>query len=70
MLLGETGAGVLTAADPESVAQGILRVLGDPELAARLSLATRDVAREYFCMNRNIDRYLDVYDLALALPRR
>ena len=43
-LLGETGAGLLTAVSPGSLAEGIVRVLADPALAARLSAATRAVA--------------------------
>lgn len=64
-LLGPTGAAVLTAVDPLAVADGIVRVLDDPDLAARLIAATGPVAREYFGMDRNIDRYLAVYEQAL-----
>ncbi|MBX6312380.1 MAG: hypothetical protein IRY99_05590, partial [Isosphaeraceae bacterium] len=40
-------------------------------LAARLAAATRPVAREYFCGARNAERYLAVYEHALASsPRR
>lgn len=65
-LLGDTGAGLLTAVDPSAIADGIIRVLGDPALAGRLSAATRAVAVEHFGMERNVDRYLDVYRRALA----
>ena len=65
-ILGKTGAGRLTAARPDSLAEGILDVLGNPALAARLSAATRPVAREYFGMDRNVDRYLDVYGRVLS----
>jgi glycosyltransferase involved in cell wall biosynthesis len=69
-ILGQTGAGLLTAVDPTALADGILRVLNDPELAGRLSAATGPVARELFGMERNIGRYLDVYRKALdAGPR-
>lgn len=71
-ILGQTGAGRLTAVNPDSLADGILDVLGNPALAARLSAATRPVAEEFFGMDRNIDRYLDVYRRALdinASPR-
>ncbi|GIW86084.1 MAG: hypothetical protein KatS3mg108_0408 [Isosphaeraceae bacterium] len=64
-LLGETGAGLLTAVEPAAVAEGILKVLNDPELARRLAAATGPVAREYFGMDRNIERYLDVYAMAM-----
>ncbi len=36
-----------------------------PALAASLAAATAPVAREFFAMDRNIDRYLDVYDRAI-----
>jgi glycosyltransferase involved in cell wall biosynthesis len=65
-LLGESGAGLLTPADAEPLAQGILKVLGDPDLAASLAAATGRVARESFAMDRNIDRYLDAYRRAIA----
>ncbi len=65
-ILGKTGAGRLTAVRPDSLAEGILDVLGNPALAARLSAATRPVAREYFGMDRNVDRYLDVYGRVLS----
>jgi glycosyltransferase involved in cell wall biosynthesis len=65
-LLGDTGAGLLTPVEPSALAAGILRVLNEPELADRLAAATRPVAEEYFAMDRNIDRYLDVYRQAIA----
>jgi glycosyltransferase involved in cell wall biosynthesis len=69
-LLGDTGAGLLTPVEPEALARGILQVLHDPALAARLAAATRPVAEEFFAMNRNADRYLDVYRMAIeAGPR-
>ena len=63
---GETGAGLLAAVAPEPLADAIVRVLRDPALAARLAAATGAVAREYFAMDRNIERYLDVYYRALV----
>ena len=69
-LLGDTGAGLLTAVEPAALAEGIVRVLADPELAARLSAATRAVAEEHFGMDRNVDRYLAVYEKALAAGPR
>ena len=65
-LLGETGAGLLTRVAPDPLADGILRVLNEPELAASLAAATHRVAVEHFGMDRNIDRYLEVYRKALA----
>jgi glycosyltransferase involved in cell wall biosynthesis len=65
-ILGPTGAGRLTKVDPASIAEGIIEVLTDPALASRLAAATRPVAEEFFGMERNIDRYLNVYRRALA----
>ena len=65
-LLGDTGAGLLTPVAPEPLADGILKVLGDPALAQSLAAHTRAVAEEHFGMDRNIDRYLDVYRKAMA----
>jgi glycosyltransferase involved in cell wall biosynthesis len=65
-LLGETGAGLLTAVSPESLADGIVRVLSDSALAAKLSANTLAVAVEHFGMDRNVERYLAVYEKAIA----
>ena len=64
-LLGATGAGLLTPVASQPLAEGIIKVLTDPALAASLSAATAPVAQEFFAMDRNIDRYLDVYDRAI-----
>src|SRR5690606_37406338 len=49
-LLGDTGAGRLTAVEPSSLAEGIVEVLTDPSLAARLASASRPVAAMHFGM--------------------
>jgi D-inositol-3-phosphate glycosyltransferase len=64
-ILGATGAGRLTAVNAESLAAGIVDVLSNAALAAKLATATRKVAEDYFGMDRNIDRYLEVYERAL-----
>ena len=69
-LLGRSGAGLLAPVDPGAIAEAILRVLGDPGLAASLAAACGPVAREHFAMNRNIDRYLDVYQRAITAGPR
>src|SRR5271165_1983611 len=69
-LLGRTGAGLLTPVAAGPLAEGILKVLADPDLAASLAAACGPVAREHFAMDRNIDRYLDVYQRAIALGPR
>ncbi len=66
-LLGATGAGLLTEVAPGPLAQGIVDVLTRPALAKGLADACRDVAEEHFGMDRNIERYLDVYDRALGV---
>jgi D-inositol-3-phosphate glycosyltransferase len=69
-LLGATGAGLLTPARPEPLAAAIISVLTDARLAARLAAATSAVVREFFAMDRNIDRYLEVYRRAIAAGPR
>jgi glycosyltransferase involved in cell wall biosynthesis len=69
-LLGSTGAGLLTPVDSHALAEAIVTVLTDPALSARMAAATGPVAREYFAMDRNIDRYLDVYHRAIAAGPR
>jgi D-inositol-3-phosphate glycosyltransferase len=69
-LLGTTGAGLLTPVEPGPLADAIVRVLSEPALAASLAAATGPVAREYFAMDRNIDRYIDVYQDAIAAGPR
>ena len=65
-ILGPTGAGRLVQESPGSIAEGIVDVLTHPELASSLAASTRPVAEELFGMERNVDRYLDVYRRALA----
>lgn len=65
-ILGRTGAGRLTAVEPGTLADGVVDVLSNPTLAARLAAASRPVAEEFFGMARNIDRYLAVYDRVLS----
>lgn len=69
-LLADTGAGLLTAVTPASLAEGIIEVLKTPTLAASLAAATAPVAQEYFAMSRNADRYLDIYKQAITLGPR
>jgi glycosyltransferase involved in cell wall biosynthesis len=68
-ILGKTGAGRLTAVEPLSLAEGVIDVLTNPALAARLSTAARGVAENFFGMESNIERYLAVYDRILSVPR-
>ncbi len=57
-ILGATGAGRLTAAGPGALADGIVEVLDDPAMAARLSAAAGPVARELFGMDRMARSFL------------
>jgi glycosyltransferase involved in cell wall biosynthesis len=68
-ILGQTGAGRLTAVEPRALAEGVIDVLTNPALAARLSASARQVAEDLFGMARNVDRYLAVYDRVLSTPR-
>ncbi len=69
-ILGRTGAGRLTEVSAESVAEGVLDVLNHPSLASSLAAACPAVARELFGMDRNIDRYLSVYERVIDERRR
>jgi glycosyltransferase involved in cell wall biosynthesis len=69
-LLGTTGAGLLTPVAAGPLADALIRVLTDPALATGLAAATGPVAREYFAMDRNIDRYIAVYERAIAAGPR
>jgi glycosyltransferase involved in cell wall biosynthesis len=64
-LLGATGAGLLTPVSSQPLADAILRVLTDSALARRLAGASGPVVREFFAMDRNVERYLEVYDRAV-----
>jgi glycosyltransferase involved in cell wall biosynthesis len=65
-LLGTTGAGLLCPVAPGPLAEAIVTVLRDHALAARLAAAARPVAQEFFAMDRNVERYLRVYERAIA----
>ena len=65
-ILGDTGAALLTAARADELAAAIVRVLQSPELAAPRAAAARRVAARFFDMDRNVDRYLEIYRRALA----
>jgi glycosyltransferase involved in cell wall biosynthesis len=69
-LLGQSGAGLLTPVAAGPIAEAILRVLSDLALATSLAAASAPVAREHFAMDRNVNRYLDVYDRAIACGPR
>jgi D-inositol-3-phosphate glycosyltransferase len=70
MLLGENKAGLLVDVSPEGIAAGVNELLQNPQKAQVLAANTRQVADEYFAMSRNIQRYMDVYESALARGNR
>jgi len=70
MLLGEKQAGLLVDVSPAAIADGVTKLLRDPALAERLSSNTHAVAEEYFAMDRNIQRYMNVYESAVQRGNR
>jgi glycosyltransferase involved in cell wall biosynthesis len=62
---GEHGL-LVPPGDPQAVADAILAVLGDPELAARLSANGRRRAREEFSFEAVVRRTEDLYRELLA----
>ncbi len=52
--------------DPEAIAAGMLRILGDPEAAARMGAAGRRLAEEHFDEQVVLDRLLGVYSNGLG----
>ena len=61
---GETGI-VVPAGDPDALAQGILRALGDPELRARLGAAGRARALAHFTWRRTAEGTAEHYQALL-----
>ena len=63
---GETGL-LVPPRDPEALAEAIARLVGDPELRARMGAAGRRLAEERFGIDRIAARHLAVYaELALT----
>ena len=56
-------------ADPQALARGIVRVLTDPDLAARLAAQGRDDFRSRFTVDAAADRMVDLYRSVLPPPR-
>lgn len=57
--------GLLTSNDPPEVANGIARLLGDPELAARLSAVARSHVENHFTLERMLSQTVHVYERML-----
>jgi glycosyltransferase involved in cell wall biosynthesis len=58
---GQTGV-LCPPNDPHRLAQGIVRLLSDPELRARMSRASRDRHRRLFTIERMLDETAAVYE--------
>ncbi len=54
--------------DVEALAQGLRALLGDSELLARLSQRCRRVAEEEYGIERQVRRYVELYEEVLARP--
>jgi glycosyltransferase involved in cell wall biosynthesis len=66
---GTTGF-VVPPGDVAATARALDAILGDPAMRARMSAAALVRIRDYFSMDRYIDRVLAVYEKALARSRR
>ncbi len=53
---------LVTRADPPALAAGMLRLMHDPALRARLGAAARATAQARFSLDEMCRRYLDLYD--------
>jgi glycosyltransferase involved in cell wall biosynthesis len=61
-IIERTGGGLLVETDdPESLAEGILRIYKEPELAETLGQSGLTKVREHYSVARMADRALDVY---------
>jgi glycosyltransferase involved in cell wall biosynthesis len=58
--------GLLTVNDPHSIAKGMERLLGDPELASRLSTTARARMEKEFTIERMVKRTIEVYERMLS----
>ena len=58
--------GLLTSNEPRTVANGIERLLGDPELAAQLSAAARARVEKQFTIERMVSQTVQVYERMLS----
>jgi hypothetical protein len=58
--------GLLTVNDPQSIAKAMERLLGDPELASRLSAAARARVEKEFTIERMVTETVEVYERMLS----
>jgi glycosyltransferase involved in cell wall biosynthesis len=61
LFLGETRAGYLCEVNPQSIADGLCRVLSNRVLQATLSEKAKNVAGELFDINKNARKYIKIY---------
>ena len=64
---GETGFAV-PPANPEALADGVIRLLESPSVAARIGACARQCIRERFSLQAMVAAYRDVYRTALVVP--
>lgn len=60
-MIKEGGAGVVVPLDIEQISKGLVRILCDPEAAARMGFAGRNVAREQFSWDAIGGQFDNVY---------
>ncbi|HKY29110.1 MAG TPA: glycosyltransferase family 4 protein, partial [Pyrinomonadaceae bacterium] len=68
-IVEQTGGGLLVADDPASLAEGILKLHREPELAERLGQSGFRGVREHYSVARMADRALEVYESIINQPR-
>lgn len=67
LLTHEADALLVAPGDPRALADGVLRLSSDPELAARLVAAGRDLVSKRFSEAAGVDAFVRVVDRALDL---
>jgi glycosyltransferase involved in cell wall biosynthesis len=66
-MLDRTGGGILVEPDdPDSLAEGLLRIAGDSELAGDLGHRGYEGIREYYSAGKMADRALEVYEKEIS----
>ncbi len=60
-IVGKTGGGLIVDADPDAIADGILAVKRDPDLARRLGSAGAHGVRQHYTVQRMADQVETVY---------
>ena len=66
-IIEKTGGGLLVEPDdPQSLAEGILRIYRDPALAEKLGQSGFEKVREHYSVARMADRALEVYESVVS----